>query len=141
MIQAGIPNNTVSNSLVFYRCKLVNFTQEQLNLIKKNVATSVDFTIPSGYYDESQSEISTIALPNVLFASKDTPNELVEYVVENLIVGCDKLKGRFKTFETIPTDRETVLQIVEKIGVPIHDGTKIWFDKELNDSENGGKKQ
>ena len=138
MIQAGIPNRTVANSLVFYRCQLVSFSQEQLELIKKNVATSVNFTIPAGYYDDSQPKISTIALPNVLFATKDTPNELVEYVVENLISGCEKLKGRFKTFETIPTEKETILKIIEKTGVPLHDGAKIWLEKELNNSENGG---
>lgn len=139
MIKAGIPNDTVFKAIAFYRCQLVSFTLSQLDLIRNKVTTSVNYTIPADYYDERQPEITTIALPNVLIATKDTPNELVEFVVENLIKCCDKYKNRFKTFETVPTDKNVILKIIERTGVPLHEGTKLWLEKTPQILDNSGE--
>ncbi|MBQ2593397.1 MAG: TAXI family TRAP transporter solute-binding subunit [Candidatus Riflebacteria bacterium] len=141
MIQAGMPNRTVADSLIFYHCGLVSFDDKQIDLICNKVSTSVKYTIPAGYYEENQPEIQTIAIPNVLVTTSDISPELVEYVTEMLIKGCSRLKYRFKAFETVPTDSESILKILRETGVPLHEGTRRWLDKNLNhlqNSENGG---
>ena len=131
MLQSGIPNNTVSNAIVFYRCGLFSFSDEQLELIKNNVSTFVKFKIPAGYYDDSQPEINTFALPNVMISIKDVPPELVELFVDLLINACSRLKNRFKAFETVPTDIDEVVKILNSTNVPLHDGTKRWLEKRI----------
>ena len=73
--------------------------------------------------------------------TSDISPELVEYVTEMLIKGCPKLKYRFKAFETVPTDSEAILKILRETGVPLHEGTRRWMDKnldKLNNKDNGG---
>ena len=140
MIQAGIPNRTVSDSIMFYHCGLVNFTKEQIQLIQNNVSTSVEFTIPAGYYDENQPEINTIAIPNVLVTTSDTPADLVEYVTEMLIKGCPKLRGRFKVFETVPSNSDAILRVLRETGVPFHEGTRRWLENNSETLSKDGSK-
>ena len=135
MIQAGIPNNTVSNAIVFYRCGLYSFSEEQLQLIRKNVSTYVDFKIPAGYYEESQPEINTFALPNVMVSTTDVSPEVVELFVDLLINACTRLKNRFKAFETVPSDINEVVKILENTNVPLHEGTKRWLEKQTKPKE------
>ena len=141
MIQAGMPNRTVADSLIFYHCGLISFDEKQIELICNKVSTSVKYTIPAGYYDENQPEIKTITIPNVLVTTSDISPDLVEYVAEMLIKGSPKLKRRFKVFETVPSDTESILKILRETGVPLHEGTRRWLDKNLENlksSENGG---
>ena len=135
MIQAGIPNNTVSNAIVFYRCRLYSFSEEQLQLIRKNVSTYVDFKIPAGYYEENQPEIKTFALPNVMVSTTDVSPEVVELFVDLLISACTRLKNRFKAFETVPSDINEVVKILENTNVPLHEGTKRWLEKRIKQKE------
>ncbi len=136
MIQAGIPNHSVSDALIFYNCGLVSFNPEQLDLIRGKVFSSVNFTIPSGYYYEKQPEINTIALPNVLVSNVETSPEMVEFVTEMIVKGRPLLKGSFKAFETIPQDNEAILKILSETGVPLHEGTRRWLQKVSNESNN-----
>lgn len=129
MIQAGIPNNSVSDSLIFQNCELISFDDGQLNKILAKATNVVPFTLPKGYYCASQPEIHTIGLPNVLVATSDTTPEFIEFITDNLVTGFARLKGRFKAFETVPSDPDEVLKILNESGVPIHEGTKRWFEK------------
>lgn len=135
MIQAGIPNHSVSDSLVFYNCGLVSFTRQQLDLIKGKVSTSMDFTIPAGYYYEKQPEIHTIALPNVLVTTSDISANQVEFVTEMIVKGCPRLKNSFKAFETVPSEKEAILNILSEMGVPLHEGTRNWLKRNSESSD------
>ena len=146
MIQAGIPNHSVSDSLLFYNCELISFTPEQLDLIRSKVSTSMNYRLPAGYYKEDQPEINTIALPNVLVSTTETSPELVEFVAEMVLSGSQKLKGRFKAFETVPQNKESIVKILGETGVPLHEGTRRWLQKMSNqfetsdsNSNNGGE--
>mgnify|MGYP003290174402 CR=1 FL=1 len=140
MIQAGIPNKNVAEAIAFRHCGLVSFTLEQLEKIQKNVSTSVPFTIESNYYSNGQEECHTIGLPNVLVATTDASPEQIEFVIDMLVKGCPKLQGRFKTFATVPNDAETVMKVLSETGVPLHEGTKRWLEKNIDKSEAGEAK-
>ena len=131
MIQAGIPNRTVADSLIFYNCGLVSFDEKQIEQICEKVSSSKMFRIPAGYYDENQPEIKTIAIPNVFVTTSDMSADLVEYVTEMLVKGSPKLKNRFKAFETVPSDSESVLKVLRDTGVPLHEGTRRWLEKNI----------
>lgn len=140
MIQAGIPNQTVSDAVVFNQCGLVSFTQEQIPNIQNKVISSVPFTIPAGYYKENQPAINTIGIPNVLVTTTETSPELVEYVTDMLVTGCPRLKNGFKAFDTVPCDSEAALKILEATGVPLHGGTKRWLEKNAKPNKEGDTK-
>lgn len=139
MIQAGIPNKSVSDALVWNDCGLVSFTSEQQKFILDSVPSSIPFVLPADYYKAGQPEINTIGLPNLLITTSEISPQLVEYVTEMLVDGCPRLKGRYKALETVPTDKVSVARVVEETGIPLHDGTKNWLKKKSNqEAEKGG---
>lgn len=137
MIQAGIPNQTVSDAIIFNQCGLVSFTPEQITQIQSKVSSSIPYNIQAGYYKEGQPEINTIGIPNVLVTTTETSPELVEYVTEMLVIGCPRLKSSFKAFDTVPSDYDIALKILEETGVPLHGGTKRWLEKNTNPTKEG----
>lgn len=138
MIQAGIPNQNVSDAIVLNNCGLVSFSPDQITAIQGKVSTSVPFTLSADYYKEGQPAVNTIGLPNVLVTTTETSPELVEYVTEMLVQECPRLKGRFKPFATIPSNPEVALKILEETGVPLHGGTKHWIDSNINCKQKEG---
>jgi hypothetical protein len=75
-----------------------------------------------------------------LVTTSDTPADLVEYVTEMLIKGCPKLKGRFKAFATVPSDSDAVLRVLRETGVPFHEGTRRWLEKNSETLSKDGSK-
>ena len=71
----------------------------------------------------------------MLITTSETSPELVEFVTQMLVDGCPKLSGRFKTFETVPSDREAIVKMLAETGVPLHEGTRQWLQKS-NDMSN-----
>lgn len=130
-IQAGMPNRTVSDALIFHDCTLVSLSPDQLEKILGKVATSRPFSIPAGFYGESQPEISSIGLPNMLVATSDAPAATVELIVDLLVSGATHLKMRHQAISGIPSDAARGLAIMEETGVPIHQGTRDWLSRNL----------
>lgn len=140
MIQAGVPNQNVSDALNFGHCGLVSFTPEQIGLVCRKVETAMPFTIPSGYYTKRQEEVYTLGLPNVLVASTDSSPELIEFVTGMIVDGCPRLKAKFKAFDSVPSDVEQALKILEETAVPVHEGTKCWLEKNRRSVHKEGDK-
>jgi len=128
-IQAGMPNRTVSDAVIFHDCTLVNLGDDEIEKILVKVATSQRVTIPAGFYGERQPEVHTIGLPNMLVANAETSEEAVGLVVENLVRGAAHLKHHHQAIGNIPVDPELALRIMQEVGVPIHPGTLAWLDK------------
>ncbi len=131
-IQAGMPNRTVSDAVIFHDCTLISLGDAEIDKILEKIATSRRVVIPAGFYGERQSEIHTIGLPNMLVASADTSDEAVELVVDNMVKGAAHLKLHHQAIGNIPVDPELALRIMQEVGVPIHPGTLRWYEKKTN---------
>ncbi len=130
-IQAGIPNRTVSDALIFHDCTLVNLSQQQIQKILSKVATARQYSLPAGFYGDSQPSIQTIGLPNVLVTTDKTPAETVELITDILARASTHLKMKHQVIAAIPNSPEKALAILEETGVPLHDGVRNWLAKHL----------
>ncbi len=128
-IQAGMPNRTVSDALIFHDCTLVSLNQQQLQKILQKVATARIYSIPAGFYGDSQPSIQTIGLPNVLVTTDKTPAATVELITDLLVKASTHLKMKHQATAAIPSDPLKAKAILEEIGVPIHQGTIDWLNR------------
>ncbi len=122
VIQAGMPNSTVADAILFNKCSIYSFSKEEIDKIVKNVSTSKHIAIPEKTYGSNQKEINTIAIPNILIANEDAPAELIESMVSLLIKNSSRLKLRYSTLESLPTTTSEVKKIFEELEIPLHEG-------------------
>ncbi len=128
MIQAGIPNRTVSDAVIFNNCSLFDFSDEQRQKLLEQISTAWPVTIPAGYYGERQPDIRTFGIPNVLIAHEKTSSATIRLVCDLLSRSAMALKIRHQAFADVPADDAQARKILEEIGVPLHQGTLNWFD-------------
>lgn len=136
-IQAGIPNKTVSDALVFNECGLISLREDQLAKVLPRVASARRFVIPAGLYGENQGETITVGLPNMLVASNDASPAIIEKIVELLTAGQTHLRLKHQALAEIPVDVENALEMMKDTGVEIHEGT-LAFIKKRRMAESGG---
>lgn len=134
MIQAGIPNRTVSDAVIFHGCSLVKFPETTLQKLSEKVTTSWRFVIPAGYYGEKQEELETLGIPNVLVANVKTSSATVEFLTDLLSRSASSLKIRHQAIADIPGDAAEAEKVMAGIGVPMHPGTVNWLSKNLDKS-------
>lgn len=123
VIQAGMPNTTVADAVLFNNCSLYSFSNEEIDKILKQVSTSKSFIIPPKTYGAQQELAQTIAIPNVLVASADTPADTINILASLLVNGSMRMKQRYSTLETLPVEVSEGEKILKDLGVPLHEGT------------------
>ena len=128
-IQAGVPNRTVSDALNLHGCSLISLSDTEIDKILQKVSTARRVSISAGFYGESQPEIQTVGLPNMLVASVETSDEAVGLILESIVKGSSHLKLHHQAIGNVPVDPETAMNIMQEAGVPIHPGTLIWLEK------------
>lgn len=126
-IQAGVPNRTVADALIFHDCSLVSLNSADLDKILQKVATARQVLIPAGFYGEKQAEVVTIGLPNMLVARADTSEEAVELIIDSIVKGSSHLRLHHQAIGNIPVDPIQARRIMQEVGVPIHPGTLKWL--------------
>ena len=128
-IQAGMPNRTVSDAVLFHECSLVSLSAAEIEKVVAKVSTARPVTIPAGFYGDTQLEVQTIGLPNMLIASVDTSEEAVGLVIDSMLKGAAHLKLHHQAFGNIPVDPALALSIMQEVGVAVHPGTLNWIAK------------
>jgi TRAP transporter TAXI family solute receptor len=131
MIQAGVPNRSVSDALIFNGCSLYSFSEDGIEKGLHQVATSRVFKIPAGYYGENQPEIVTFGIPNVMVASAETSSSTVKLLTELLSRSSAALKIRHQALADVVADAAEAKKLMGEIGVPIHPGTEAWLQERL----------
>lgn len=129
VVQAGIPNLTISDALIFSGCSLVGFSSEDINKLTKHVSTSRKTSIAAEYYDITQSQVNTLGIPNALWTRKDISSETVELLVQIIVKSLPQLSLQHKAATDIPSDPELAFNKMQRLGVPIHAGTLNYLKK------------
>jgi TRAP transporter TAXI family solute receptor len=127
VIQAGMPNSTVADAILFNQCSLYSFSPEEISKILEKVTTSRSITIPEKTYGANQSAINTIAMPNVLVTRADASADLIEAMVALLVKNTSRLKLRYSTLETLPTSLSEAESIFNELDVPLHPGVERYL--------------
>ncbi len=122
-IQAGIPNLTVSDALLFNNCKLLSFSDDQVKRLLSENQTFQPAIIPEGYYGENQKEIHTVGILNAFFSNATVSDKTVEDIVELLVKGAPYLEIKHKATSAIPTNLSEAYQLMKETKIPIHQGT------------------
>ena len=130
-VQAGIPNSTVSDAVLFGRCTLLNFSDIARNRLKRSVSSSCNATIPAHYYAPNQPKVDTLGIQNALWTRSDVSTRTVELFVKLMIKGLPNLQMQHKATADIPDDPVKALAIMQRIGVPIHKGTLNYINQSL----------
>ncbi|OQB50579.1 MAG: hypothetical protein BWY02_00406 [bacterium ADurb.Bin157] len=140
VIQAGMPNTTVADAILFNNCALYSFSDEAIDKILKQVSTSKSFIIPARTYGAQQETVQTIAIPNVLVASADTPAETVNMLTSLLVKGSMRMKLRYSTLETLPVDIADGERILKELEIPLHEGTIDFLELSRQELNNRNKR-
>lgn len=93
------------------------------------------YTVPIDIYKVGDAPIKTLSVKTVLFASKDTPDELVYNVLKSLFKDFNLLKNSSESFKDF-----TVKDFFdERSGLLLHPGTEKFF-KEISETQDSEKK-
>jgi len=139
-IQAGMPNKTVSDALIFNGCSLFSMSEEQLEKILPRVASARRFVIPAGYYGEKQSETVTVGLPNMLVTNAEVDPALIEKIVELLTGGLTHLRMKHQALADIPVDSDAAMAMMKDAGVPVHQGTLDYISRKKQPVDGGSQR-
>lgn len=130
MIQAGIPNRTVSDALIFHDCSLVDFDEELQKRLLPKISSALPVMIPAGYYGEKQPAVRTFGIPNMLVATSKTSSATIELICELISKSASTLNIRHQAFAQVPSDAKLALSVMRETGVPIHPGTLAWLNRQ-----------
>ncbi len=129
VIQAGIPNRTVSDALIFHNCSLMNLNEDLQQKLMQNVSTSWQFDLPAGYYGDRQALTHTLGIPNVLVTTAEASDDVIERITEMLCRASQSLRIRHQAFADVPGNFAQARAVLDEIAVPVHPGALRWLEK------------
>lgn len=128
---SGPPTSSVTNAFASIgndKIKVLDFTAEQLDAITKNYPVWTPFTIKAGTYPGQDKDINTIAQPNLLVVTKDTPEETVYQLTKTIYENLPFLNTVHKATTAMSLERA-----ISGLPMPLHPGAlKYYKEKGIN---------
>ncbi|MBI3037932.1 hypothetical protein HYY75_02615 [bacterium] len=132
LIQAGIPNLTVSDMLVFNGCGILGLPRDDIASLCTSIHAAMPVNISNGYYREDIPAIGSIGFSNLLLCRDDLPKEVVEKIIDLTLQGYGYLKVKHAAVSAIPADANAALQILIRQGIPVHEGVNEFIKRQGN---------
>ena len=128
---SGPPTSAVTNAFASIgsdKIKVLDFTSKDLEKINNNYPVWTPFTIKAGTYPGQEKDINTIAQPNFLAVTKDTPEETVYLLTKTIYENLPFLNSVHKA--TTAMSLETA---IAGLPMPLHKGAARYFkEKGIN---------
>ena len=128
---SGPPTSAVTNayaSIGADKIEVLNFDQKNLDKINANYPVWTPFTIKSGTYPGQTKDINTIAQPNLLVVTKDTPEETVYLLTKTIYENLPFLNTVHKATKAMSIDKA-----IAGLPMPLHPGAaKFYKEKGIN---------
>lgn len=128
---SGPPTSAVTNAFASIgsdKIKVLDFTSKDLEEINNNYPVWTPFTIKAGTYPGQEKDINTIAQPNFLAVTKDTPEETVYLLTKTIYENLPFLNSVHKA--TTAMSLETA---IAGLPMPLHKGAARYFkEKGIN---------
>uniref|UniRef100_UPI0040488B05 TAXI family TRAP transporter solute-binding subunit n=1 Tax=Aliarcobacter sp. TaxID=2321116 RepID=UPI0040488B05 len=128
---SGPPTSAVTNAFASIgndKIKVLDFTSKDLEKISNNYPVWTPFTIKAGTYPGQDKDINTIAQPNFLAVTKDTPEETVYLLTKTIYENLPFLNSVHKA-----TTAMSLESAIAGLPMPLHKGAARYFkEKGIN---------
>ncbi|WP_102346288.1 TAXI family TRAP transporter solute-binding subunit [Bacillus sp. Marseille-P3661] len=122
-VLSSIPVAAISEATLTADAKLLAIEEENLQKYIEKDSTFYKEIIPAGSYEGQDTDIVTLAQPNVLFIPKDLPDELVYEMTKSMWEGIDKMRESFPQLNTMKVENAA-----SNIGtIPLHPGAEQYY--------------
>jgi len=127
-IPAGIPTSAVTNAYATIgadKIKHLEFSDEDLQKIQKSYPVWTRYVIPKNTYPGQKEDIKTIAQPNLLVVTKDTPEETVYLLTKTMYENLPFLNTVHKATKAMSLEKA-----IEGLPMPLHPGAAKYYKEQ-----------
>lgn len=132
---AGTPTSAVTNAFASIGADNINvleFNKNDIEKINNNYPVWTPFTIKAGTYPGQEKDINTIAQPNLLVVTKDTPEETVYLLTKTIYENLPFLNTVHKATKAMALDKA-----ISGLPMPLHPGAaKFYKEQGINIPDN-----
>ncbi len=125
---SGPPTSAVTNafaSLGNDKIKVLDFSADDLKKINDNYPVWTPFNIKAGTYPGQTKDINTIAQPNLLVVTKDTPEEIVYLLTKTIYENLPFLNTVHKA-----TKAMSLQKAIDGLPMPLHTGAAKYYKEQ-----------
>lgn len=125
---SGPPTSAVTNafaSLGNDKIKVLDFSADDLKKINDNYPVWTPFNIKAGTYPGQTKDINTIAQPNLLVVTKDTPEEIVYLLTKTIYENLPFLNTVHKA-----TKAMSLQKAIDGLPMPLHAGAAKYYKEQ-----------
>jgi TRAP transporter TAXI family solute receptor len=125
---SGPPTSAVTNafaSIGAKNIKVLNFNKSNLEKINNNYPVWTPFTIKAGTYPGQTKDINTIAQPNLLVVTKDTPENTVYLLTKSIYENLPFLNSVHKA-----TKAMSLQKAIAGLPMPLHPGAAKYYKEQ-----------
>jgi TRAP transporter TAXI family solute receptor len=122
---SGPPTSAVTNVFATIgadKVKVLEFNGDNLKKIEKSYPVWTPFVIKAGTYPGQKSDIHTIAQPNLLVVTKDTPEETVYLLTKTIYENLPFLQSVHKA-----TKAMSLQKAIAGLPMPLHPGAAKYY--------------
>ncbi|SNR54321.1 TAXI family TRAP transporter solute-binding subunit [Puniceibacterium sediminis] len=124
-LTSGVPNSSVTLALSSLgdKVQLLGFTPEQVATVTDGTVWG-PFTIPAGTYPGQDNPVETVAQPNLLVATADTPEDVVYEVVKTMYENLPFLRSVHGSLNDLTPENA-----IKGVTVPLHPGAIRYYEE------------
>lgn len=125
---AGVPTSSVSDAFSMLggeKIQVLEFSSEDLKKINEHYPVWSPFTIKAGTYPWQKKDIKTIAQPNLLVVTENTPKQTVYLLTKTIYENLEYLHSVHNATKSISLDKAIV-----GLPMPLHPGA-VQYYKEM----------
>ncbi len=125
---SGPPTSAVTNAFASIgndNIKVLDFDADDLAKINANYPVWTPFTIKAGTYPGQDKDINTIAQPNLLVVTKDTPEETVYLLTKTIYENLPFLNTVHKA-----TKAMSLQKAIDGLPMPLHPGAAKYYKEQ-----------
>lgn len=122
---AGTPTSAVTNAYATIGAKnieVLNFSKEDLEKITAHYPVWTPFTIKANTYPGQEKDINTIAQPNLLVVTKDTPEETVYLLTKTIYENLPFLNSVHNATKAMALEKA-----IDGLPMPLHAGALKYY--------------
>ena len=117
----NVPASAVTESLTSRKGKILSFGDKLMDELVVNRGFS-KFIIPASTYPDQEKDISTVALPIVVFTRDDVPEDIIYNIVKSIYENKDYLIKVHNSFESFDPK-----QMASGLGIQLHKGAEKFY--------------
>ena len=125
---SGPPTSAVTNAFATIgadKISVLEFSDKNIKDIQKNYPVWTRFVIPKGTYPGQKADINTIAQPNLLVVTKDTPEETVYLLTKTMYENLPFLNTVHKA-----TKAMSIQKAIDGLPMPLHPGAAKYYKEQ-----------